>query len=387
MWDAIIAGAGPAGAVAAGVLARAGHRVLVVDLASSLSYKIGEALPGAALRLLRSLHLPVPEKNGPHKQIGGNLSSWNTKHLISTDFLCDPDGYGWRLERARFDSALREAAVWLGAVEKCGRVTALARCEDLWRLSFSNGESESGRWVVDATGRRAFLARRLGARRLIDTRLTAIYALGHTKQPIQLDRTIVEAVPQGWWYAARLPSGALLAGLHLSPHDAARFSRNRSLWLEAFAETRNIAKLFPDCTFGGELHVLDASGSRLDHPAGDAWIACGDAALSFDPLSAQGLFSAIHGGMMAGRSVSSALQGIHGAMADYIEQLEQIWQIYSKRLRAMYRSETRWPAHPFWSTIGTCRARSPRVCTGEDDTTLRVGDTVLWLEGQKIVTP
>jgi flavin-dependent dehydrogenase len=357
MWDAIIAGAGPAGAVAASVLARAGHRVLLVDPSSDHPHKIGEALPGAALRLLRSLRLPAPEKNGPHTPIGGNLSSWNAEDLTSTDFLCDPDGYGWRLERSRFDSDLRECAVRSGAFCMSRQVTAIARLENLWRLSLGNGQAETGRWLVDATGRPAFLARKLGAKRLVDSRLTAIYALGHAKEQIQLDRTIVEAVPQGWWYAARLPSGDLLAGLHLRPQEAAPLSRNPSAWQQAFAGTRHLVRLFPGITFEKTLRVFDASGSRLDPLAGDAWIACGDAALSFDPLSAQGLFSAIHGGMMAGQIVGSALRGIRKSTAGYIELLQRIWHIYSKRLRAIYRSETRWPSQDFWSATGT----SPRL--------------------------
>jgi flavin-dependent dehydrogenase len=353
MWDAIIAGAGPAGAVSACVLARAGHRILMVDQSSPSPYKIGEALPGAALRLLRSLRFPVPDKNGPHTRIGGNLSSWDGDDLVSTDFLCDPDGPGWRLERARFDSELRECTVGAGVFFRSGQVTDIARRDNLWQLSFSDGQAECARWLVDATGRRAFVARRLGAKRLVDTRLTAVYARGVAEQPICLDRTIVEAVPQGWWYAARLPSDALLAGVHMRPLDAARLSRNPSAWRQAFAETRHLARLFSDITFEEDLHVLDASGSRLDRFAGYAWIACGDAALTFDPLSAQGLFSAIHGGMMAGRSVSSALQGISDSTAGYINLLEQVWHIYSNRLRLAYQSETRWPSHAFWSTVRT----------------------------------
>lgn len=48
MWDVLIAGAGPAGAVAARVLARAGRRVLLIDDSRPDLPKVGESLPGAA---------------------------------------------------------------------------------------------------------------------------------------------------------------------------------------------------------------------------------------------------------------------------------------------------------------------------------------------------
>ena len=107
MWDAIVAGTGPAGAVAALVLARHGHRVLLADKIEPSAFKVGEALPGAAARLLRALDLPPLELDSHHCSIGGNFTSWNSETLIATDFINDPDGPGWRLNRVHFDGALR----------------------------------------------------------------------------------------------------------------------------------------------------------------------------------------------------------------------------------------------------------------------------------------
>ena len=87
MWDAIVAGAGPAGAVAAFVLAREGHRTLLADRPNADSCKIGDALPGAAERLLQSLGLPALQGDEAHARIGGNLSSWNSDALVATDFI------------------------------------------------------------------------------------------------------------------------------------------------------------------------------------------------------------------------------------------------------------------------------------------------------------
>ena len=60
VYDAAIAGGGPAGAAAAIVLARAGLRVLLADAGNARSprhgkYKIGEGLPPSARHLLRDL--------------------------------------------------------------------------------------------------------------------------------------------------------------------------------------------------------------------------------------------------------------------------------------------------------------------------------------------
>ncbi|KPA93646.1 hypothetical protein, partial [Pseudomonas asplenii] len=67
------------------------------------------------------------------------------------------------------------------------------------------------RWLIDAGGRPAVLARQQGAQRQVEDRLTAFYLLLHSRQDTDRDgRTLVEAVENGWWYSVLLPSGERL---------------------------------------------------------------------------------------------------------------------------------------------------------------------------------
>ena len=52
----------------------------------------------------------------------------------------------------------------------------------------------------------------------------------------------------------------------------------------------------------------DASSSRLRQLTGPNWLATGDAALAFDPLSSQGIASAMYSGIAAARAVHAHLQ-------------------------------------------------------------------------------
>jgi flavin-dependent dehydrogenase len=355
MWDAIVAGAGPAGAVAAFILSRSGHRVLLADMPGPPAYKIGEALPGAAERLLRSLDLPAPATGGPHTPIGGNLSSWNSEALVATDFIRDPSGPGWRLDRVRFDADLRAAAVGTGASLRSAHVRDLRGQDACWEIRLDDGSVERTRWIVDATGRRAALARRLGVKRLRDVRLVALYAIGDASADLQLDRTVVEAVRGGWWYAARLPSGAPVAGFHTLAREAARLNADPGAWSRALAGTRHIGPMLRHVRFGRAMRAVEACGARLAQFSGDGWIACGDAAMSFDPISGQGIFSALHSGMATGSGVAEALQrDSHDSaiLDDYPGRMENVWHIYRARCRAVYRSERRWCAEPFWTMLG-----------------------------------
>ena len=352
MWDAIVAGAGPAGAVAALTLSRNGHRVLLADRLDPSAHKIGEALPGAAVRLLRSLDLAAPEIGGPHTRISGNLSSWNSATLVATDSIRDPYGPGWRLDRLRFDADLRAAATGAGAAYRSARVSDLRREAAGWQVLFDDGSAERARWIVDASGRRTALARRLGVKRMREARLVALYAMGGATPDLQLNRTIVEAAPDGWWYAARLPCGAPIAGFHTHARQAARLKSDPGAWNRTLARTTHVGPMLRPAQFGRPLRAVEACGARLAQLSGDAWIACGDAAMSFDPISGQGIFSALHSGLAAGTAVGAALNRDSTTLDDYASRMETVWNIYRARSRAIYKSERRWAAEPFWSMFG-----------------------------------
>jgi len=350
MWDVTIAGAGPAGAVAAYVLARSGRRVLLVDTVDPDAPKVGEALPAAAMRLLRSLDLPTPDTAGPHSRFGGNLSSWGSDELVADDFMREPDGSGWRLDRACFDADLRARALDAGADYRTARVIDAERRDGAWCVRLDDGDVERARWIIDASGRRAAVARRAGAKRLRDARLIALYAAGTAARDFALNRTVIEAVPDGWWYAARLPSGRAIAGFHTLHQNATQLLADDDGWNGALSHTRHVSPMLAGALFERP-QALEACGARLDRFSGDGWIACGDAALSFDPVSGQGIFSALHGGMSSGDAVNDALNGDRNKLDLYAQRLEDIRRFYVARCCAAYRSESRWPDAPFWSVF------------------------------------
>ena len=75
--DVVVAGGGPAGAVVALTVARAGHRVLLTERKRS-RLKIGEALPGAVGPLLRELALWDAFVRDGHLPSYGNRAAWGS---------------------------------------------------------------------------------------------------------------------------------------------------------------------------------------------------------------------------------------------------------------------------------------------------------------------
>ncbi|MBX3229740.1 MAG: hypothetical protein KIT84_05350 [Labilithrix sp.] len=393
-------GGGPGGAIAAYVLARAGRRVLLVDDDALVEGRvIGESLPAIAGHLLGELELRG--LLGVHAPAFGNLSSWGSDDLEATDFIHDPHGHGWHLDRARFNRDLREAAVAAGATLRATRLRDATRGPDGWALRFTDAAAtETAACIIDATGRRATIARREGATRTRDDDLLALYAwtsrpaLPSSRPPesraaVSLDapsspgpsesraaamppdpssppesrevhgapppgprgdtRTLVEATARGWWYTAPLPDGVHVVVLHVGEVDARAMRDEPARWRDALAATRFVSARLAGATFAGPPQVTEACGARLDTFLGRGWVATGDAALSFDPVAAQGLFNALYTGMKAGIAVDAALRGDPKELAAYARRLEEIRAAYVERHRYVYMLESRFSGEPFWA--------------------------------------
>jgi flavin-dependent dehydrogenase len=222
-----------------------------------------------------------------------------------------------------------------------------SREHGLWRVRLQRG-SFAARWLVDASGRTATVSRKLGARRLRDEPLVALVGHARPDSRFTLDRSIVETRPEGWWYAALLPDRRPVFMLHTLPATAAHLRATPQEWRAALAETRHIAEAFPNPVLDGPLRGHEACCARLQPVYGDGWIACGDAALSFDPCAAQGIFSALYSGMAASRAIDAALQGDLNVLLRYAADCDDIRHAYRQRVRAHYATERRWPDSDFW---------------------------------------
>ena len=82
--------------------------------------------------------------------------------------------------------------------------------------------------------------------------------------------------------------------------------------------------------------------------AGDRWLAVGDAALALDPLSSQGILTAMYSGMLAGRALDTHLSGNPKRLASYPARLGAIATAYRRNRQAFYAMEWRWPDQAFW---------------------------------------
>jgi flavin-dependent dehydrogenase len=332
----------------------------LVDTQPAAAFRIGEALPPAGRPLLRDLGVLDRFLEDGHLPCHGNLSAWGSPELHVTDFIFDRNGHGWHLDRARFDASLRQAAADAGAVVRSGvRLVSAKRSpgEGDWRVALGAGGAEAEeevrcRWLVDATGRGSTVARHHGVARTTTDALVAFFARLRPSSDGDRDaRTLIEAAPGGWWYTALVPAGERVVAW-LTDADLA--DRAALLSPEGFAakvaETQHVAAKLAahGYTISVRPRGADAGSARLFRFAGDGWLAAGDTAISFDPLSSQGILTALYTGMRAGQALHAHLDGDGSALPAYAERLEGIHRAYLRNHAIYYGYETRWPDHTFW---------------------------------------
>ncbi|HUP61865.1 MAG TPA: hypothetical protein VNA69_15770 [Thermoanaerobaculia bacterium] len=340
-FDVAIIGGGPAGAAAALTLLRYSRlRPVVIERSSYDAWRIGETLSPGVLPLLTYLGAEGVLTDQEQRRAYATSAAWGSADVVSRDFLFTGGGDAWHLDRARFDASLAQLVTERGG-------TLLTNTT--WPLDLPS------RFVIDASGRHAAYARTRGARASIDDHLTGLVALFEGGEDSGT-ATLVEAVEDGWWYSARLPANRTVVAF-MTDADVVRAAHlhDPAAWLERLDEAPRTRSRIAQATLTHGPVVCPAHSQILDPVIGDDWIAAGEAAAAFDPLSSMGIGYAIASGIQAARIAAAALAGNTEHARLYAADVRRHYDAYLSRREAYYTIEQRWPGSPFWARRGSNR--------------------------------
>jgi len=360
--DVAIIGGGPSGAAAALSLRqiRPALRVILVEASRYHKWRVGESISPGCLQLLDSLGCGERFRAEGFLESFGTRSAWGAELPYDHEYLFHTQGSGWQVDRVRFDAMLAESAEAADVeVRREARLTGSEWAEEQgWNLEIREGDTAvamEARFVVDASGRAAAFAMRQGAERIVADRLAGAFMrfrFPAGSAPADT-RTFVEAAEDGWWYSSIAPDseGACAVVAWMSDSDLIR-GRNLATadaWMSHLVRSgftaARVASGVPDMA----VEVRTAQSQRLTQVTGPGWVAAGDAASTFDPLSSQGILKALRSGKLASFVAVDFLEGRVESLQRYENLVAGEFQQYLAGRTWYYRQERRWPDSPFWS--------------------------------------
>jgi flavin-dependent dehydrogenase len=355
-FDVVVIGGGPAGCSTALELARVGYRCMVVERSDYSNVRIGETLPSSIRKLLVDLGAWERFLAADYRPAFAVQSAWGHDQIRERDAIVDPYGSGWHVDRGHFDRTLAGLANASGAQLMQGaRVDSIAVTNDGdWRLDIDwSGRPRTAyaQVLVDASGRRSVLARRLGAKRITMDRLIGCVRFFHSSSPeiIEPKVMLVESATDGWWYSAPLPNERLVVAYMT---DADLFSKLHgplmSRLIKLISGAPRTAERLGQFNLEIGPSVSAANSSRLDRVWGKNWIAVGDSAMAFDPLSSLGVYRAIKSGLAAARAIAGFFSKETEGLVAYAADLSTEFDRYMLQRLHYYSMEKRWATKDFW---------------------------------------
>lgn len=305
MKPVAVIGGGPAGAMAAERLERAGVRTVILDEKLAWEKPCGGGITYKAYQ-----QYPFLRDNDTPKRIVTRTCLAAPKAGCVDMQLSEPLLVYSRLDLNRM---LLERAERAGAQIEQTRVLGLERKDSGWLVKTRHGDIQA-RYCVVATGARNSF-REVGTQW---TRADTMYALGYFV-PSSQEHIDIQFLPHLEGYIWVFPRcGHLSVGI-CGKGEPAQSLRAR---LERYMQERSLPTL--DARFYGHmLPSLETTGWRRNRVAGDGWLAVGDAGGLVDPITGEGLYYAIRSGDLAGQVIADDARPVEEKARAYRDLLQR----------------------------------------------------------------
>ena len=354
-YDAIVVGAGPAGATAGALLAEKGRRVLILEKVKFPRYHVGGSLMPFCYFTLERLglieQLKAFEFTEKHSVKFVPQSGKVSQPFYFFQHFDHPAATTWQVQRSEFDEMLLRNAEKKGAEvrEETKVVNFLYDGERVVGVKAKGKDGEeyevTAPVTLDASGRdAAFQTKKKWRKRDPMLNKIAIWTLykGAKRDP-GLDEgatTIAYLDGKGWFWNIPMKDGIVSSGIVAERDYLYRDTRDPAEIFER--EIKNNKWVEDHLSCGeqfGEYWVTGEYSYRAKHCAADGVVLIGDAFAFLDPVFSSGVFLALKSGEMAADAVDAALEkgSVDGAdFAEYGEQLCRAMEVMRRMVYAFY---------------------------------------------------
>lgn len=356
MYDVAIVGGGPAGSVAAALLARAGRSVVVLERDKFPRFHIGESLLPFSMQAFTRLDLHEKfARAGFMDKFGGQMlgacSEEGAKFYFEDGFRSKTDR-SYQVPRAEFDKLLLDHAAESGAeVHEETSVDAIAFSEDEVRLRISPKNAASheiqARYVIDASGRNSIIGAQFKLRKNYE-HLQKISIFAHydgVERAEGRDGTLTRMVRSidRWFWLIPLSANRTSVGVVL---DSAVFKQARlspeEFLQQAIEEQPVLMRRMSEAERVTPVRSAADFSYRNTKLARDRWMLAGDAAGFIDPVFSSGVFLAILGGEQCADVLHEVLdhpRKTRRLFARYERNINNAMDVYLRFVNAWYTKE------------------------------------------------
>ncbi|MDJ0674642.1 MAG: FAD-dependent monooxygenase [Calothrix sp. MO_167.B42] len=337
--DVIIVGRGIAGLCLSVLLQRKGiEHFLVVREMQQKVMALAETLPPSALAMIQQLGLREVFESSALEKTFGYHSLWGSSQIQDINFYFQhPYNYGLKLDKQ----------LLLGKLEGCLDSHRTVQCKDwYWKeedrcIRVNSAEKVfdlRGRVFVDATGRKQALLRKLGIGSTVhDQQIAFSCHLPRIRHPKIKHGVFTEAFKGGWGIVSSLDQRTNVMTLYAEKGSPQSLKmREFHLWPTLLSSTQ-ILQAFLAAEVGSSVLVSAANSICSNEIAGSDWLALGDAAIAFDPLSSHGIANAVYTAWQGAEAIEECLGSDSDlALGVYSEKLRKIFGTYLATRQRFY---------------------------------------------------
>ncbi len=297
--------------------------------------------------------LPLFESTAIQKTYGYH-SMWGTKKVTDTNFFFHrPYQYGLKIDKQAILTAL--SVQQKDHIHTYSDILDINNSADGIELTLrqeNTTETIQGKILIDATGRNRAILEKLNVTTLHFDNLMAFSChIPLQKHPAIKHPVYIESFEQGWGIISTLSATQSVFTLFTNKENPKwQEFRKYENWPKILANTtllRDFAQPYDSINVKGGL----ANSSKAQTIAGHNWMAIGDAALAFDPLSSHGITNSLYTTQTAASAIEKYLNSDTNALKEYTQNLNEIFDQYLKTKNQLYTNERRWPNSPFWQAV------------------------------------
>ncbi|HVR80902.1 MAG TPA: NAD(P)/FAD-dependent oxidoreductase [Luteimonas sp.] len=314
--DVLVIGGGPAGTTAATLLARKGWQVTLLEKDHHPRFHIGESLLPMNMPILERLGVLEQVRRIGVLKLGADFPNGQGHYnVFSFKRALNPKSdFAFHVKREEFDQMLFEHARDNGVdVREGAKVDQIKFADDGSITVHAGAQRYQPRYLLDASGRDAFLGSKLGLKRK-NAKHASAAVFSHfrgvrRREGEDAGNVSIYRHEHGWAWLIPLRDDVMSAGAVCFPdYLKQRKGDTEAFLMRTLASVPEIADRMQGAERVAPVHVTGNYAYECTRMHGKHWTLLGDAYSFVDPMFSSGVFLAMHSAELGAEMVDAVLR-------------------------------------------------------------------------------